>query len=110
MAFTKPASGAWLEAALFETPTEAVTINHTGHNEYSGLLQVTVICPVMAGPINAKDIAGKVAAWFARGTILDNSGVRVRIDRPPYLSPMYRDENWTRTPVTVRYHAYAKPF
>lgn len=111
--FTKPLDSSgkplpYLEAAIFPAPTEAVTIAHNGINSYAGFMQVTVVYPQNSGAIKPAEVAAKVIEWFKRGTKMADGTTTVQIIRPPYASPAFKDEPYTRTPVTVRYQAFAR--
>lgn len=108
--FTPPKDGLgkpepYLEARLFEAPTEGIGISR--HNQYQGFLQVTLVYPENAGAIVSKSVAAAVIQHFKRGTRLYSGSQRVDIIREPYLSPSIQDAPYTRTPVTIRYIAFA---
>jgi hypothetical protein len=105
--FDNPSTGMWLEAALFETPTTEIALGSNGSNSFTGFMQVTVVARENSGMIAAKDVAGQIINWFKRGTRMFTAGVKVEIVRPAYVSSTTRDEPYTRTPITIRYQAYA---
>ena len=111
--FTKPLDGSgkplpYLEAAIMPAPTSAVTIAHRGLNAYPGILQVTVVHPQSSGVIKPAEIAAKIIHHFKRGTKMADGGTTVQVVQPPYASQTFKDEPYTRTPVTVRYQAFAR--
>lgn len=106
--FKPPATGMWLEAAIFQAPTEAVSIPHDGWNSYTGFMQVTLVAPENTGQVQTAQVAAQIVNWFKRGTSMIDGATTVTIFKPPYASPTLEDRNTTRTPVTVRYQAFAK--
>jgi hypothetical protein len=106
--FTPPHSGMWLEAQMFPAPTEAVDIAHDGFNNYTGFLQVTVVAPEAGGALPPLEVAAQIMRWFRRGTVMEDGAATVTIFKPPYASPTLQDRATTRTPVTIRYQAFAK--
>lgn len=107
VAFTKPETGAWLEAMIFDVPTEAFAIANDGTNIHSGLMQITVCAPEGIGSVNSRDIAGQIIAHFARGTRVKAGSITVRIDKPGSIGPLIPDQPYTRTPVTIRFELFA---
>lgn len=108
VAFTKPTSGMWLETALFPAPTEAITVAHDGINSHTGFLQVTVVSPQNQGAVKVQEVVAKIIQHFKRGAKMADGATTVQIVQPPYASPTFKDEPYTRTPVTVRYQAFAR--
>ena len=111
VAFTKPLDNSgkplpYLEVALLPVPTSAATLN--GWNNYVGILQVTVVYPQGAGAIKAQQLAAAIVDFFKRGTEMTDGQMRVRIVAPPYASPAYQDTPYTRTPMNIRYQAFAR--
>jgi hypothetical protein len=105
--FTRPGSGGWIEVDIFEVPTVPVAVANNGTNEHSGLFQITVCERAGSGVMLASDVAGQVVNHFARGTQFANGGLQIRINSRPEIANTYRDDDITRTPVTVRYQVFA---
>lgn len=106
-AFTKPASGAWLEAFIFRNPNQTVALADDGTDILPGLFQITICAPEGLGVVNSQDIAGAIVAHFARGTKMVSGGVSVRSTKRPDVAPSYADHPYTRTPVTITFEVLA---
>lgn len=78
-----------------------------GRKQYQGILQVTVVYPIKAGILSATEIAGQVAGYFKKGTIIDGDGVRIKINRQPSLATPIPDGAWLRVPVSIPYNCMA---
>lgn len=109
--FVKPVSGGvpqpYLEAKLFRAPTETLSVDEGGANAVVGFLQVNVVYPDGAGIMTPSELADLVILHFQRGTVLTEGDVKVLIDKAPYAMTPIDDKPYTKTPVTIRYQAFA---
>jgi hypothetical protein len=97
----------YLEARLFWGPTEAISVDELSENDLTGFLQITILRPKMLGEIGARELAALLIQHFRRGTVMTDGSVSVRVNRAPYAMTVIDDPPYTRTPVTVRWQAFA---
>lgn len=109
LVFANPQQGMWLEAAILDAPAVADGLGFPSTTTYSGILQVTVVDNEGRGPQNAREVAGAVRAWFARGTSLysDDGALRVDVTQPTIAAAILDKPYW-RTPVSIRFQAFAR--
>lgn len=103
--FTPPADGWWLAANPGRTATAERWMSNEAPAEHLGLMQVTVIAPFGAGHTPSLEVAGAVAAHFAKGTRLAQGAVSLVIYEHPTVVTPYRDDLSLRTPVIARWRA-----
>jgi hypothetical protein len=68
-----------------------------------GILQITLVYPLRAGPEAAAARAELIRAAFKRGTSLVSGGVTVIIERTPEVAPAMFEPDVYTLPVRVRY-------
>lgn len=68
-----------------------------------GLVQISVCWPIGAGITAPREVAGAIAERFALGTIIDRDVYRVRISRPPRISPEIVEDVVVQVPVSITY-------
>lgn len=72
-----------------------------------GILQATVVAPLLKGPSQAVALADTIAAHFPADLDLYRNGVRVRVQAAPDIgTPTKQDASWDVI-CGVRYEAYA---
>lgn len=103
--FTPPAGGWWLEASPGRTATTERWMSNEAPAEHLGIMQVTVIAPLGSGHAPSLDVAGAVAAHFAKGTCLTQGAISLTIYEHPTVVTPYRDDMFLRTPVIARWRA-----
>lgn len=107
--FTPPEGEPYLDVALLPNTTLNYAIADDGSSRYRGLLQIAVMWPSgQGGILDALDLAGRVAAHFAKGTRLSED-VTVQSTSKPSIAPPMTEPGRLRVPVTVAYQCFAKP-
>jgi hypothetical protein len=105
----KPTTGTpWLRATFAPNPTAQAALGEDGPNRLTGILMVDVFAPVGVGFGAADVIAEAVMAAFARGDVVTEGAVSVRIERS-YRSRGRTETDWYHVPVTVEYRADVAP-
>ena len=106
-------SGGYLAPSWLPAGTDSRSIRG-GSNDYNGVLQVSVFLPEKdadgegVGPVVPAEVAGAIAAHFARGTVIQRSSttVRIKIEKPPTVEAPVDDEpGWVHVPVSIPYRA-----
>lgn len=99
-----PSGVPFLQAQILlnETATRAVSDQNGQHR---GIFQVTVMYPGVLdeGMVPVLEMADAVRLWFAKGTVMDEEGTRVRIIQKPWTAAPYPDGGRTRAPVSIPY-------
>lgn len=104
----QPPAGAYLKADWLPNRTSGDFMANDSTQEHMGLLQVTVMVPSGSNAqATATGHADSIATHFARGTVIDLSGLRVRIDQPPSVAPAVIEQDRFGVPVTIRYRAFS---
>ena len=107
--FTPTEGEPYLDVALLPNTTLNFAIADTGSSRYRGLLQIAVMWPSgQGGLLAALDLAGRVAAHFAKGTRLADT-IAVQSTSKPSIAPPMAEPGRLRIPVTVSYQCFAKP-
>lgn len=112
MPFTPPVESSavpikWLRVHHLPAPTAALSVDHSGANEYLGIMQVDVVHSAKFGEGPPARIASQVINHFTRGTVLTADGYVVRIDKPPFRSATRQDDPWIFIPVTIPWRSFA---
>lgn len=98
---------AYLYATHLPNTVEATGLAFDAGLELRGLFQVSAFWPAGGGIIQAMDLAGAVAAHFARGNRILRGGLQVEINRPPEVAPPIEQPDWLQVPVTIRWRCVA---
>lgn len=99
----KPAT--YIEVRHFRNANQRMSMKGSDPHLRQGILQLTVITPLNAGPNNATALAGQVAQQFPADLALFSAGVKIRVQAAPdVLSADKTDVSWD-VPVSVRYEA-----
>lgn len=111
IAFTPPVDGQgkakpYLEVRHLPNTNVNLFIGNEATVQYQGLLQITVVYPAGQGIIKPSEIAGLVASHFAKGTVLRDAGVNVRIYQKPSVARSIQDTDRIRVPVTIPYQVF----
>jgi hypothetical protein len=102
-----PSALPYLRVDFFRNRNERISIKGSNPHRRLGILQVTVVTALNAGPSVATGIAGRVAEHFPADLVLDYDGISVRIEAAPdVLSAVKEDASWD-TPVSIRYECFA---
>lgn len=72
-----------------------------------GILRLTVVAPLNDGPANALALAGAIAAHFPAQLTLHKDGVRVTVQKAPYVGPVVRQDASSDLQVSVSYQCFA---
>lgn len=101
----KPGQGGYLKPSWLPADTVMSAVAQ-GTHQARGVFQVSVYWPEDDGLTAPLEVAGAVAAHFAKGTKLDRQGVRVRVENPPSVAAALQETGWLQVPVTVPYRAF----
>jgi hypothetical protein len=88
---------------------QRIFIRGAAAHRYLGILNLTVISPLDAGPAEPTRLAAAVAAAYPADRIIVASGIRLRIEKAPDVMRAFPDEKSWNVVVSVRYEAYAVP-
>lgn len=102
VAFTPPADQRYLRAYVLPDEPDAVDIAGR-YVRRGGLLQVSVCWLVGAGITAPREVAGAIAERFAPGTIIERGPHRIRISRPPRISPEIVEPDIMSVPISISY-------
>ena len=107
--FTPPPMQPYLEIAHLPNAVQRPFIGHDDPNWRTGILQLTLMYPVALKHHGEVDIqyAGQIAAHFNQAVEMFYDDVKVTIERSPDVAQGYRDGVYWRTPVSVRWQAFA---
>lgn len=96
----------YLRVDFFRNRNERIAIKGSAPHRRLGILQITAVTPLNAGPSGATSIAGRVAEHFPADLVLDYDGISVRIEAAPdVLSATKEDASWDCI-VSVRWVSY----
>jgi hypothetical protein len=102
--FTPPA-GAYLRAFLLPANTTGLDLAGAGRT-YRGVYQVSVTCPINAGPGAAEAIADELAALFPLNLRLAVTGLTLQVITPVTAAQGAQDATNFIVPVSFQYLAY----
>ncbi len=97
----------YLEAVQLPADNRNQFIGDGSTTEFRGIFQVSIMSPLGKGLVAPLTIAGAVVEIFERSDSIPGTGVTVRIDGRPSIGPYLREPDRLRTPVRVRYYAFA---
>lgn len=97
--FTPPASGVWLELAIFPNEPQTVTMNADGLQVERGFVQVLAVTRPGAGIVSATMLAERVSDHFAKALQLGP----VRVRAIPWIGPPVVEPDRILVPVTISY-------
>jgi hypothetical protein len=99
--FNTPATGNWFEERIFWNTPKSLGLADASQVQHRGLYQITIVWPKGTGLAAQQEVAGLLIAHFAKGTVMTESGVTVRVEKNPWpLSPL-QDGSWVKVPVTI---------
>jgi hypothetical protein len=97
----------YLRVDYMPNRTQRIGIKGSAPHRRRGILQLTVVAELNAGPDPALSIAGQVAEHFPTDLVLTYDGVSVRIFKAPDVLPaMKEDASWD-VPVSIEYECFA---
>lgn len=76
---------------------------------YLGILNLTVLSPLNAGPTEPTRLAAAVAAAYPPDMVVYGSGIKIRIQKAPDVMRAFPDDASWNVVVSIRYEAYAAP-
>ena len=101
----QPKPTTYIEVRHFRNANGRLFLKGSNAHLRQGILQLTVITPLNAGPSNVTGLAGQIAEHFPADLALFEEGVKLRIQAASdVLSPDKTDVSWD-VPVSVRYEA-----
>lgn len=118
IAFTLPAAktglppapvvfGKWLQASILPVPSFARGVDYLSSNQHYGIFQVSVFMGFGSGDPTVRRIAGAVAEYFKRGTVLRANGYAVTIYDTPSIAGGLKDDPWWMVPVSIPFKCFA---
>ncbi len=100
---------AHLKIDLLPNDNERLFVKSSDPTLYMGILQLTVVSPLNAGPQAATQLGGLVAGEFLSDRVVYEHGFKVRIiGAPDVMNPVKVDASWN-VPVSVRYECLGNP-
>lgn len=76
------------------------------HRRYQGMYQVSIFLKENDGTGDADDLAKAIEVLFKQATVIQKSGINVRITQTPSIAQSRPDDNgFWMTPITVKYSA-----
>lgn len=81
-------------------------ISNVSTTEHRGIFQVTVVYPANSGLNAITNIAGEVALWFERGSVIGVTGCTVNITGKPSLYSLPNDGLSVRLAVSINFYAF----
>lgn len=103
-AFDPPAT-TYLKVDMLWNRNINLGIASNSATERRGVFQVTVVAAANSGIVKPINVAGAVAAHFARGTPINRDGINVKIEGEPSLGPSLQNDR-IRLPVSIRFYAF----
>lgn len=104
VAFTPTAGQAYQKPYLLPARTRNPTMGD-GFKREVGLFQISLGYPDGAGTGGIESKAASLCAHFARGLVLEDGLVRVRVDESAYASRVDTGNGWLQLAVSVPYEA-----
>ncbi|MEH3108897.1 MAG: phage tail terminator-like protein [Agrobacterium cavarae] len=95
----------FLEVTYLPNSTTTRTVGE-GRQMHRGIMQVTVHYSSGTGIIKPMEIADRIIAHFPLGLVLYESGIRVKIYRKPYQTPLPPESGSLLVPVTIQYESF----
>ncbi len=105
--FGSSPDAAYLRIELLPNGNERFFAKGSDPHLYLGILQLTVVAPLNAGPSSATQLAGQVAAEFPADFAIYEDGLKVRVEKAPDVGQALPvDASWN-VPVSIRYECFA---
>ncbi len=103
----KPVTGtAWQKIHLLPAESENPTLGSTVLIYESGIFQISLFYPSMAGPNDAVTRAEAIKALFPRGLSLSSDGITIKIYKTPAIATAFYDDGWYVLPVSIYYYSH----
>lgn len=107
VAFTPPAAAAYVQVLHFPNRNTRLFLDGADPHFRQGILQMTVVAPLNAGPQAATRIAGGIAAHFPADLALYSEGLKLKIAAAPRVWPADRTDTSWNVQVDVPYETLA---
>lgn len=101
---TKPKD--YLEVTFLPNATNTRTVG-PGKQQHRGIMQVSVHYGTGTGIIVPMQRADQIIAHFPKDLVLYESGIKVKIYRKPYQTPLPPQDGSFMVPVTIQYETFA---
>lgn len=95
----------YLQVSFLPNRTETLSVGK-GRQMHQGILQVSVYWKVGVGYVKPLDAADSIVRHFAKGTCLVSNGVKVKVDRKPWVSGPLQEPERVQFPVTIPYRSF----
>jgi len=102
--FTPVAGTPYAQIYLMPASPDNPTLGDGFYRE-RGILQISLMYPLQAGPLTAETKAEAIRTAFKRGTTMTSGSVTVVVDRTPEIGQGRVDGDRWAVPVRVRYSA-----
>lgn len=103
-AVENPPSELWLQMFNLPASTDPVTVGEGGEDNYEGVLQIDISCPLNQGTGSITQKADEIAKDFAAGKVFTYNGTNVSI-RGSSLSPGRVAGGFYKVSLSIRYYA-----
>jgi len=95
--------------AAFFVPNHTLTRTVAqGRQQHRGILQVSVFWKKGVGHIKPLEAAGKVIDHYPKDQTFFSEGLKIIIDRKPWLAGPFQDTDRVHVPVSISYHCFAQ--
>lgn len=103
-----PASGQmpdnYLIASFLPNVTEDYSVGE-GARLHRGFLQVAVVWKSGAGLVKPLEVSGAIIDHFKKGTLLFHDGVKIKINKQPWIGTPDQSGDRVHVPVTIQYES-----
>ncbi len=103
LTFNQPDNGNFIEVVHTPNTTENTVLDNDDPGLNQGFLRLLVHYPKNIGTIIPQTIVDIILAWFAKGTILRNGGISVKVYRPPWSNGAVTTDDERFIPVIIPY-------
>lgn len=104
-AFTPP--GTYIRVEHLPNRVTRLFLKGSDPHLRQGILQITVVTPLNAGPEDATALAGAVAEHFPADLALYEDGIKVRVQRAPDVMPAEKSDTSWSARVDVYYDSHS---
>lgn len=97
----------YLRVSYFPNQNERILIRSDGPSYRQGILQLTVVAPLRAGPVPALSWAGQIAAHFPADLQMHREGIILRVQKTPNPRQADKTDVSNDIAVDVYYETFA---
>lgn len=103
----KPPAGPYVRVEHLPNRVTRLFLKGSAPHLRQGILQLTVVTPLNAGPEDATALAGAVAEHFPADLALYEDGIKVRVQRAPDVMPAEKSDTSWSVRVDVYYDSHS---